>query len=68
LLKCKEENCGGTLDDDKDSIFPLKTGCESYSCATPCLKCGRVHWLSGNPVFRWDDKKLFIENGKMVYK
>ncbi|MFA4998945.1 MAG: hypothetical protein WC514_02910 [Candidatus Paceibacterota bacterium] len=67
--KCKEENCGGDID-DKIAIGIAGDGCGCCSPKTifhPCVKCGRLYKRDGSPVESEDGKKVFARNERIVY-
>lgn len=67
-MKCKENGCGGELDQEKSIL--LKTSCGSPSTpACPCKKCGRLHWTAdGGLVYNRPGDRAFLEKGSIVMK
>ncbi|MFA5432123.1 MAG: hypothetical protein WC319_04525 [Candidatus Paceibacterota bacterium] len=65
-MKCKEKGCEGEI--DEQSTISLIIGCGgcgqcSLDKAHPCEQCGRLYWMSGNPVFtRSGEKAFFVDN------
>ncbi len=65
-MSCKEEECGGTI--DQSVSVALQTGCAATAAAFPCNRCGRLHWGNGNLVFNRQGEAAFLVDGVVELK
>lgn len=65
-MNCKEKDCNGAI--NKNVTVDLMVGCASTRPAHPCVKCGRLHWPSGDAVFNRGGRLVFLVGDNLEYK
>jgi hypothetical protein len=65
-MQCQNEGCDGNVNSNIEVGLQIGCGPTCTAAASPCSKCGRLHWPNGKAVTNRDEKKAFFRNKEIV--
>ncbi len=69
MFRCSEKNCDGHVDNNISTDLPVADiVAPGREMAFACDKCGRLHWVGGEPVYNGFGHKLFLSGRRVLCK